>query len=261
MHVSIAGRLAALRKERNLSQEDLAEKIGVSRQAISKWERAEASPDTDNLILLARLYQVSLDELLLSEELPEIEPSQKEKETDESEKKGPKEYVSIGLHGIHVRDKDGSEVHIGKRGVFVNDKGHKHDYDWEEAGQHWRKHARWNAPICLVILLLYCGFGLFLNIWHPTWLLFLFVPLLTECILAFHAKGIRKKLHRMPVPILVVLIYLSIGFLLHMWAHTWVVFLFIPLYYVTVDAFFPKKEFKVSKEAEKAVPEDDGTMK
>jgi len=257
MHVSIASRLAALRKDRNLSQEELAEKIGVSRQAISKWERAEASPDTDNLILLARLYQVSLDDLLLNEDSPEIDPVQCEKETAETEKK---EYVSIGLHGIHVRDKDGSEVHIGKRGVFVNDKGHKHDYDWEEAGQHWRKHARWNAPICLVILLLYCGMGLVFDVWHPTWLLFLFVPLLTESIAAAQSKGIRKKFHRMPVPILVVLVYLSIGFLLHIWAHTWVVFLFIPLYYVTVDAFFPKKEFKTSKEAEKAVPEDDETV-
>ena len=64
MNLEIATRLVGLRKANNLSQEALAEKLGISRQAVSKWERAEASPDTDNLIALARLYHVSLDELL-----------------------------------------------------------------------------------------------------------------------------------------------------------------------------------------------------
>ena len=50
MNLEIAKRLADLRKQNGLSQEQLAEKIGVSRQAVSKWERSEASPDTDNII-------------------------------------------------------------------------------------------------------------------------------------------------------------------------------------------------------------------
>lgn len=70
MNVEIANRLQQMRKNNNLSQEELAEKIGVSRQAVSKWERAEASPDTDNLILLSRLYNVSLDELLRTDSRP-----------------------------------------------------------------------------------------------------------------------------------------------------------------------------------------------
>ena len=64
MNIETANRLLQYRKQHKLSQEELAEKIGVSRQAVSKWERAEAAPDTDNLILLAELYGVSLDELL-----------------------------------------------------------------------------------------------------------------------------------------------------------------------------------------------------
>ena len=65
MNLEIANRLVALRREHGYSQEELAARLGVSRQAVSKWERAESSPDTDNLIELARLYGVSLDELLL----------------------------------------------------------------------------------------------------------------------------------------------------------------------------------------------------
>ena len=61
MNIEIANRLQKLRKENGYSQEELADKLGISRQAVSKWERAESSPDTDNLIVLARLYNVSLD--------------------------------------------------------------------------------------------------------------------------------------------------------------------------------------------------------
>ena len=67
MNIVTANRLLDYRKKNNLSQEELAEKIGVSRQAVSKWERAEASPDTDNLIKLAEIYGVSLDELIKGE--------------------------------------------------------------------------------------------------------------------------------------------------------------------------------------------------
>ena len=68
MNIEIANRLVRLRKEKNLSQEALANELGISRQAVSKWERAEASPDTDNLILLAKLYGMSLDDLLKTDQ-------------------------------------------------------------------------------------------------------------------------------------------------------------------------------------------------
>lgn len=64
MNIETANRLLNYRKQYGLSQQELAAKIGVSRQAVSKWERAEASPDTDNLIELAKIYGVTLDELI-----------------------------------------------------------------------------------------------------------------------------------------------------------------------------------------------------
>ena len=67
MDKGIARRLAARRKQAGLSQEALADKLGVSRQAVSKWERAESLPDTDNLIALAAIYGLTLDELLWRE--------------------------------------------------------------------------------------------------------------------------------------------------------------------------------------------------
>jgi len=67
MDIEIGQRLAARRRTHGLSQEELAARLGLSRQAVSNWERAETAPDTDNLIALAKLYGVTLDELLQSE--------------------------------------------------------------------------------------------------------------------------------------------------------------------------------------------------
>ena len=71
MNLEVANRLQQLRKAKGLSQEELANILGLSRQAISKWERAETSPDTDNLICLARLYNISIDKLLDTSESTE----------------------------------------------------------------------------------------------------------------------------------------------------------------------------------------------
>ena len=56
--------IQALRRQKNLTQEQLAELVGVSRQAVSKWELNTALPDTDKLVPLARALGVSVDELL-----------------------------------------------------------------------------------------------------------------------------------------------------------------------------------------------------
>ena len=64
MNNGISEKLLYYRKSKGYSQEELAEKIGVSRQAVSKWERGESLPDSNNLIALSRLYSISIDELL-----------------------------------------------------------------------------------------------------------------------------------------------------------------------------------------------------
>lgn len=90
MNIKLADRLVELRKEHKLSQEALAEKLGLSRQSISKWERAEASPDTDNLIALAEVYGVTLDELLGNNELKaeKTEPQATKKQLSAKQIKG-----------------------------------------------------------------------------------------------------------------------------------------------------------------------------
>ena len=56
--------LRKYRTERNMTQEFVAESLGVSRQAVSKWEKGISDPSTSNLLALAKLYGVSVEELL-----------------------------------------------------------------------------------------------------------------------------------------------------------------------------------------------------
>lgn len=132
MDLAMAQRLVDRRKAAGLSQEALAAQLGVSRQAVSKWERSESSPDTDNLIALAALYGVSLDELLYGEAASDADSSEdgstetvnEVKEAEDSAEHadcGDKPLVDISLaRGIHVIDPNkGEEVHVGWNGIHV----------------------------------------------------------------------------------------------------------------------------------------------
>ena len=70
----LADKIINLRKKAGWSQEDLAEKLGVSRQSVSKWEGAQSVPDMDKVLRLSRIFGVSTD-YLLKDEIEECEPS------------------------------------------------------------------------------------------------------------------------------------------------------------------------------------------
>lgn len=275
MNLEIASRLVGLRRENNLSQEALAEKLGISRQAVSKWERAEASPDTDNLIALAKLYHVSLDELLMihGDEADEnITLSEQKEETrlelersfvsepdtgnfydqtkdgrDENRTEpgtqsktentyDTEEDVHVGFDGIHVKDKDAevhvswhgihvhdmkndNEVHIDKNGVYVNgDKASKHMFSRGKGEE---------LPLGIIAIIAYIVIGACFNLWHPGWLIFFLVPVISTLIDAVR----RQNPNFFAYPVLAVLIFLFVGLVYGIWHPTWVVFLTIPIYY------------------------------
>lgn len=62
--MKLAEKLQLMRKREGLSQEDLAEKLGISRQAVSKWESGQSVPDLNKLIILSELYNVTIDYLV-----------------------------------------------------------------------------------------------------------------------------------------------------------------------------------------------------
>ena len=138
MNLEIANRLVQLRKEHHLSQEELAEKIGISRQAVSKWERAESPPDTDNIILLSKLYHISIDELLrTSDEETLVSPCPQEPTTSNN-------------------DSPSTDPESTKK-------------DKENAMEKF--------PYPLLVTIIYLAIGLIFNKWHPGWLIFLTIPI------------------------------------------------------------------------------------
>ncbi len=62
--VNLGEQLQRLREEKNMSREDLAHEMNVSRQAVYKWENNKGYPDIENLIKLSELYNITLDELI-----------------------------------------------------------------------------------------------------------------------------------------------------------------------------------------------------
>lgn len=198
MNIEIANRLAALRKASALSQEQLADKLGISRQAISKWERAESSPDTDNLIALAKLYGVSLDELL------KMDP---EAEDDE---------LFARLSAQPERADEPAE----------DDRAPDADKLWRFQQSDGSVDLRL-FPFPIVVTLVYLLVGTFFDLWHPGWMLFLTVPVYYT---ALGSDGVFE-LNRIPYPLLITILYLVIGFAWDWWHPGWILFLTVPLYY------------------------------
>ena len=167
MNIEIANRLVELRRAHGYSQEELAGRLGVSRQAISKWERAESSPDTDNLIALARLYSISLDGLLLHTPEPEAEAAP---------------------------DREAEEVFAAASAWDAAEKAERkaRKKEWKK----WKERLLWLLTLvlmvalpnltsalglqevyALIVTMVYLLTGFLLDNWHPGWMLFLTIPL------------------------------------------------------------------------------------
>lgn len=270
MNMETANNLLEYRKKHRLSQEELAEKIGVSRQAVSKWERGEASPDTDNLIMLAQIYGVTLDELIKgNKSQPSADDENKTADTEEkaqqqegeavsdsSEKR--EDYVSfkngihihskdgdrvdIGLGGIHVHDKHGAKVDVDSNGVSVIDEcGNEKVYTDENGRVHkccdcdcdaHKKNFWYVFPFPIVVVIAFLIWG-FCGGWSISWILFLTIPIYYSAVDAI----VKKKPMHFAYPVLVAMVYVALGLIFGLWHPMWILFLTIPIYYCICDYF------------------------
>ena len=243
MDLAMAQRLVDRRKAAGLSQEALAAQLGVSRQAVSKWERSESSPDTDNLIALAALYGVSLDELLYGKAVDDAgcsedsdagaeasDEAEEDEDSADNTSRSDKPLVDISLaRGIHVIDPDkGEEVHVGWNGIHVtNDRkgeevhvgpGGVHVDTLEDDGHSVHTNADGTVTID----------GETFSSWKEA-----------HDKLDHHGKHFHTKLGRawnkFPFPALVALAYLALGIVYGTWGMGLFLVFLIPIYYAIGD--------------------------
>ena len=241
MDLAMAQRLVDRRKAAGLSQEALAAQLGVSRQAVSKWERSESSPDTDNLIALAALYGVSLDELLYGEAASDADSSEdgstetvdEAKEAEDSAEHadcGDKPLVDISLaRGIHVIDPNkGEEVHVGWNGIHVTNERKGEEVHVGPDGVHvdtleddgHSVHTNDDGTVTID--------GETFSSWKEA-----------HDKLVHHGKHFHTKVGRawnkFPFPALVTLAYLVLGIVYGTWATGLFLVFLIPVYYALGD--------------------------
>lgn len=94
----LADKILLLRKQNGWSQEELAEKVNVSRQSISKWESAQSVPDLDKVLVLAQIFDVSTDYLLTDNEASEVKVKSDVYVPDESRK------ISMEEANAYIKD-------------------------------------------------------------------------------------------------------------------------------------------------------------
>ena len=90
-------KLMNLRKSKGMSQEELAEKLNVTRQSVSKWELDQTTPDMNKLIEMAKLFEISLDELVNDIETSNPENTYKESAVEKNNKKISINILIIGI--------------------------------------------------------------------------------------------------------------------------------------------------------------------
>lgn len=196
MNLLTATRLQELRKMNGYSQEVLAEKLGVSRQSISKWERAESSPEIDNLMALAKIYGISIDDLLNTD---------KDKVIVQDPKKTDKDFKGKMKSLLSKANDFGMYPKAAKTLLIF--------------------------PFPIIIVILYVALSMIFHIWHPLWILFMTIPIYYRFAIACKANNRKVFALLMPVPELIVTIFLCLGVSTAMWGYSCLLFILIPLYY------------------------------
>lgn len=184
--------LKQLRNEKGLSQEQLAEKIGLSRQSISKWEQGLSTPDVDNFVKLAEIYNVPIEALLKGEPVNHINANQANQLQEPAAMADAEENTT------------------------------------EKKGKKKRSWLFPSYPIIAVIIYALIGILFGGKGWAIGWIFLLTIPLFYTGIIAYE----KKKPIIFCYPVLVLIIFLLAGFLFRLWHPMWIVFLTIPIFYI-----------------------------
>lgn len=203
--MTIGVKIQNLRKQRGLSQEQLAEAVGVSRQAVSKWEAEQSVPDIDKIILISDYFGVTTDYILRNEEMPCMETAQstnKNKEKDESTENKKKSalllavsvmlyilcvvpvivipnQVGIVLMLVMVAGATGMIIFRSKLSPSNNDEDEKEPSKPENPILKAVKSCVWAVAVIVYFVISFSS-----GAWHITWLVFPITGAITDVIKA-----------------------------------------------------------------------------
>ena len=207
----LSNTLYELRKKAGLSQEDLAEKLDVSRQAVSKWECGESLPDTEKLIAISKFYSVSLDGLvgneptktdLVQERVIQEEPAPVQASNEKQTLKTEEEE----------NDED------------------EEDEEWENEGLGVRILHTLPSPIIATIAFLLWGF--IWGGWAVAWTLYLLIPVYQSLIACVR----QRRWSAFSYPAFITFIYMFIGVQWDLWHPYWILYITVPIYYAIAKA-------------------------
>ncbi len=225
--------LKKLRNEKGLSQEKLAERLGISRQSISKWEQGTATPDTENLLKLSNLYGVSADVILNCGEVPSVEAAPEKSESEVAGGESPASSdASPGSTASPESTASEAEVTVSAP-AGVKEEIHtasmpQSEKREEKAEKPGKKRSWVYVAFPFFAVLAAAAVGALFNGWWYCWLILLLIPLFYTLVQAVE----RKNAVIFCYPVLVALIYFIFGFMYQIWHPLWLIFLTIPIYYV-----------------------------
>lgn len=206
--MSLGEKLLNLRKSKQLSQEEVADKLNVTRQTVSKWETDQSTPDFDKIEPLCKLYGITADELVTQTKI-----ERKEKETnllDESNSLSKKRAIGIGL-GILL-------YFIAVVWVMIT-----------------IPVTKMNPIVSSAIFLLICGVGTYVIVY--TSMVYKKKEVEKE-----QPKNRKLKQIEDILALITVIIYLGISFTTYAWHITWMIWLIYALVIEIIKFMFSLKE-------------------
>lgn len=238
--MNLGERLFKLRKSKNLTQDDVAEKLSVTRQTVSKWETNQSTPDFDKIVPLCDLYGISPNELLKGEK--------ENGEEQNNENDNSFDFNKVNKH------------------LFIRGKDDENNYENMTGNQIKEKSAKVVSGSILIffIAIAYAGIGTTVLMWNPivvgcTFLIligwgvarivkhYMSVPKFEKTKEEEKQDKIVKQINDI-IGGIGVAIYFIVSFITMAWHITWVIFIIIGMVEQVVKLIFLLKEDKENEE-------------
>ena len=197
--MSLGQRLIKLRKSKQLSQEEVAEKLNVTRQTVSKWETDQSSPDFDKILPLCELFEISTDELLTGKKKKIKEQGEIILDTNENKKKRTmglvisillyvlsSVWIMISIPVLKINPVVGSAIFLLICGIATCILIYTRIMFKKEKTEEQKKKDKLYKQIedisGLITVIIYLGISFVTMAWHITWFIWLIYALIMEIV-------------------------------------------------------------------------------